>query len=84
MLPGVGPRAAFLGTMDGDVPVPLGWADDVTENPGLGDSEIWELFNTTEDAHPIHVHLVQFEVLDRTAPGQPARRRSTRPGARPP
>ena len=28
-------------------------------------SEIWELVNTTEDAHPIHLHLVQFLVLDR-------------------
>lgn len=73
VLPGVGPRAAFLGVMDGDAPVPLGWADDVTENPTQGDTEVWELHNTTEDAHPIHVHLVQFEVLDRTAPGEPAR-----------
>ena len=69
----VGPRAAFLGVMDGDVPVPLGWDETITENPRKGDSEIWELHNTTEDAHPIHLHLVQFEVLDRTAPGQPAR-----------
>jgi spore coat protein A len=28
-----------------------------------GDTEVWEIFNTTADAHPIHVHLVQFQVL---------------------
>jgi spore coat protein A len=27
--------------------------------------EIWRLINTTDDAHPIHVHLVRFQVLDR-------------------
>ena len=26
--------------------------------------EIWELFNTTEDSHPIHLHLVRFQILD--------------------
>jgi spore coat protein A, manganese oxidase len=29
--------------------------------------EIWELVNTTMDMHPIHLHLVQFQVLDRQA-----------------
>ena len=43
----------------------LGWGDPLTENPATGATEIWELHNFTEDAHPIHVHLVQFEVLDR-------------------
>lgn len=27
--------------------------------------EVWEFVNTTVDAHPIHLHLVQFQVLDR-------------------
>ncbi len=39
--------------------------DAVTENPGVGDTEIWELYNTTADAHPMHVHEVTFEVVDR-------------------
>ena len=43
----------------------LMWEDPVTENPALGSTEIWRIFNTTEDVHPIHVHLVQFNVLDR-------------------
>jgi spore coat protein A, manganese oxidase len=41
------------------------WADPVTENPHLGTTEIWRLINTTGDTHPIHVHLVQFQILDR-------------------
>ena len=37
----------------------------VTENPTVGDTEEWELYNFTEDAHPIHLHLVRFEVVSR-------------------
>ena len=55
--------------MDGAVGVALGWDDEVTENPSVGDTEIWEIHNHTMDGHPIHVHLVQFEVLDRQAEG---------------
>jgi spore coat protein A len=39
--------------------------DPITENPGLDDVEIWEVYNTTGDAHPFHVHLVSFQILDR-------------------
>jgi FtsP/CotA-like multicopper oxidase with cupredoxin domain len=57
-----GPTAALLGTLaDG----PNMWADAVTENPALGSIEEWELHNNTEDAHPIHIHQVQFAVLGR-------------------
>ena len=45
------------------------WGDAVTENPVVGDTEIWEIHNFTEDAHPIHVHLVQFQVVDREKNG---------------
>jgi spore coat protein A, manganese oxidase len=62
---GVGPRAAVLGTMSGGTPVHLGWDDAITENPELNATEIWEMFNFTEDAHPIHIHEVQFQVVDR-------------------
>jgi spore coat protein A len=41
------------------------WDDPVTENPKAGSVEIWRIINTTGDAHPIHVHLVQFQILDR-------------------
>ncbi len=41
------------------------WSMPVTENPVLGSVEIWNLINTTDDAHPIHLHLVKFQILDR-------------------
>lgn len=37
----------------------------VTELPQVGSTEIWELINLTPDAHPIHVHLIQFQLLNR-------------------
>ena len=37
----------------------------VTEYPGFGETQSWEIYNFTPDAHPIHIHLVQFNVLDR-------------------
>lgn len=37
----------------------------ITENPALNDTEIWEFYNTTPDAHPVHIHLVKFRVLGR-------------------
>jgi bilirubin oxidase len=61
-----GPIAALLGTVDPDgTGNPLGWADPITENPALGATEVWEMHNFTEDAHPIHIHEVLFEVVDR-------------------
>jgi spore coat protein A len=41
------------------------WSMPVTESPVLDSTEIWELANTTDDAHPIHLHLVRFQILDR-------------------
>ena len=38
----------------------------VTENPALNAVEEWEIYNFTVDAHPIHLHLVRFEVTGRT------------------
>jgi spore coat protein A, manganese oxidase len=37
----------------------------VTENPVLDSVEIWSFINTTDDWHPIHLHLVRFQILDR-------------------
>ena len=37
-----------------------------TELPAIGDTEIWEIINITADAHPMHTHLVSFQILDRT------------------
>ncbi len=66
-----GPVEALLGTVTGDPNVAPGvwtqrlWMDPVTENPAVGATEVWEIYNTTGDAHPMHVHEVVFEVLDR-------------------
>lgn len=51
-----------LGTLDDGS---LLWDEANTENPKLNDVEIWEVYNTTADAHPIHLHLVSFEILNR-------------------
>lgn len=40
------------------------WKMPVTENPKLNSVEIWELRNLTDDSHPIHLHLVRFQILD--------------------
>lgn len=61
-----GPTISMLGTLnDFGEPDPFPWMADITENPGTGTTEIWEIYNFTEDAHPIHMHLVEFEVFNR-------------------
>jgi spore coat protein A, manganese oxidase len=61
-----GPAAAMLGTVDeNNVAIHNLWMDPVTENPNVGDTEVWEFYNFTADAHPMHVHEVVFEVLNR-------------------
>jgi spore coat protein A, manganese oxidase len=71
-----GPVEALLGTVgpDGiDPNLPAGvwtsreWMEPVTENPAVGATEVWEIYNTTADAHPMHVHEVTFEVVNREA-----------------
>jgi spore coat protein A len=41
------------------------WHEPVTETVGLNTTEIWEFINLTEDTHPMHLHLVRFQILDR-------------------
>jgi FtsP/CotA-like multicopper oxidase with cupredoxin domain len=61
-----GPAEALLGLIDAEGnPVHRMWSDPVTENPKIGDTELWELYNLTADAHPMHVHEVVFEVVNR-------------------
>jgi len=62
----------MLGTAEAVLDVSGAWAEGslpfhapITENPSVGDTEIWEIYNNTGDAHPIHVHLVHFEVINR-------------------
>ena len=56
------PIEGMLGTVAAG---PLHWSSPVTEDPHTNSTEIWELYNTTTDGHPIHVHLVRFQVLNR-------------------
>ena len=41
------------------------WHEPTTEKPRLNSTEIWEFVNLTEDTHPMHLHLVRFQILDR-------------------
>lgn len=62
----------MLGTTTGGV---KNWADPITETPPLNAVEVWQVYNTTPDAHPIHLHLVAFQILSRqkfTATQNPA------------
>ena len=72
MSPGVPPIPVetLLGTFDPTVGLPAGlvakkWEQGVTENPNIGASETWEFYNFTADAHPMHIHEVFFEVVNR-------------------
>lgn len=57
--PGEKPRSDFI-------PVTVnGVTTYYSEIPKEGDTEIWEIVNLTADAHPIHLHLVMFQVLNR-------------------
>jgi len=69
-----GPVEALLGTVGPDLidpTIPPGvwterkWMEPVTENPAVDATELWELYNTTGDAHPMHIHEVAFEVVNR-------------------
>jgi FtsP/CotA-like multicopper oxidase with cupredoxin domain len=67
------PAEAVLGTVAGNPAQGPGvwtkrmWMDPVTETPGVGATEVWEFYNATADAHPMHVHDVLFQVVDRQA-----------------
>lgn len=41
------------------------WDEPITIKPRLGNIEIWNLINLTRATHPIHLHLVHFQILDR-------------------
>jgi bilirubin oxidase len=65
-----GPAEADLGTLNSDGSgTPLGWDEPPTENPAVGAIEVWELHNFTADAHPIHIHEITFEVMNRQSFG---------------
>jgi FtsP/CotA-like multicopper oxidase with cupredoxin domain len=65
------PAETLLGVIRGDpnagprVWAKRMWAEPVSENPDVGAIEMWEFYNATGDAHPMHVHEVLFEVVNR-------------------
>jgi spore coat protein A, manganese oxidase len=50
----------IIGLLDGQT-----YDAPVSEIPTVGSTEEWTFVNTTEDTHPIHLHLVQFQVVSR-------------------
>jgi len=41
------------------------WHEPISEKPALNSTEIWSFINPTDDTHPIHLHAVRFQILDR-------------------
>lgn len=60
-----GPVEALLGTVEAGTAVEKMWMEPVTENPAVGATEVWEFYNITGDAHPMHIHEIVFEVVNR-------------------
>jgi FtsP/CotA-like multicopper oxidase with cupredoxin domain len=60
-----GPVEALLGTVTDGIWAEQKWMDPVTETPAVGATEVWEFYNTTGDAHPMHIHEVTFQVVNR-------------------
>ncbi len=56
-----GTRSPLRGRMEGSI----AWHSPTTENPALGSTERWNIWNVTGDAHPVHLHLVNFEIVGR-------------------
>jgi FtsP/CotA-like multicopper oxidase with cupredoxin domain len=61
------PHSAMLGYYDPEtgVSTPTMWADPIKNIVDAGGTEEWEVYNLTVDAHPVHLHLVQFQVVER-------------------
>jgi FtsP/CotA-like multicopper oxidase with cupredoxin domain len=61
-----GPAEARLGIVDAaGALVAKRWEDPITESPQVGDTEVWEFYNATADAHPMHIHEVVFQIVNR-------------------
>jgi len=70
---GIGnPKLFTLNEQESDVGEPVAvlidgqhFDGDITEVPKVGTTEAWYFQNLSEDAHPIHIHLVEFQLEDR-------------------
>jgi spore coat protein A, manganese oxidase len=45
--------------------IPPGTQGATEEYVSAGDTEVWEIFNTTGDTHPMHFHLVNVQIINR-------------------
>ena len=58
-----------LGTVTGSGATAKGtsmsWDAPTTETPAVNTTEVWEIYNFSGDSHPIHLHAVTYEVIDR-------------------
>jgi hypothetical protein len=68
-----GPKAAVLGNNGAAGGTVTLWSDPIVTNPALDAIETWELWNWSADAHPIHLHLVKFQVTERQLIDGPVR-----------
>jgi len=41
------------------------WSAMTSETPQLGSTEEWSIVDLTDDAHPIHLHIAQFQIVFR-------------------
>jgi spore coat protein A len=62
-----GRLAQFIGTNVATNPGFFGrrYLDNSTEVMAAGSTEVWEIANLTADTHPIHIHLVNWQILSR-------------------
>ena len=58
---------AYEGTWPNGEFVAKPWHLPTSETPANGATEVWEIYNFTGDAHPVHLHLINFQVLGRNA-----------------
>ncbi|MEJ2261467.1 MAG: multicopper oxidase domain-containing protein, partial [Nitrosopumilaceae archaeon] len=41
------------------------WSGIITETPRVGDTEEWVFVDLTNNGHPMHIHLIQFQIVSR-------------------
>ena len=57
---------SLLGAGDQHTAVPMRWDEPTTEFPATGSIQEWDIYNAaSQDSHPIHLHEVAFQVIDR-------------------
>jgi FtsP/CotA-like multicopper oxidase with cupredoxin domain len=56
----MGPNGPTMVLLNGQM-----WMAPISETPRVGSTQEWVIANLTMDTHPIHLHLVQFQLLNR-------------------